>query len=1779
MGAASGQPSLTVLLSVLEHSPWPDEFARSPVVAAASNTTLTVVIASPLIIFELRTTDKALPILSDDTSLAQMPIRVPLVPAVRRARSRTLQPAGCPASDDVAGPCEAKRVCVGWDESIGAWSDSCSISNDATDVFFLEAGSGTADNEYVMCMCDPKVSIQVLVLELWSEMPSPPPAAPPPPSLPPSPPPSPPPLPQYTWVAMLAALLVDAALVTQLSLLRPQESRLSRHYRYLIYWRQRSTLLHQRATGPTVLDHLQDALVGLCRLPARLLWVARLCGARTVRVARHLSAALAALGVILTAMHPRQLARRYRERRRAKRGAVARSVEPTAGENDGFDGLDSPTVLAAPRKLVVRQDEDNDCLSWLLARFCGAEDDEAAVQRRRKREARRQRRGVRACCRFLARFTRSACLALARTCLCIQGGSSVDGTARPSASLPWQLVCSAHPVLRLALRYELSPARPPSRSRTSQAQRLVVAGCALLAQLGVIALLGCRDGQGTEAQGLWGDGAMFDGGTPYFDWMGLLPFGEWDDSSSLLIAVRRGGAASLASLVVALLLETLFLAAQAASRRHRLRHAYASEMDVLTLAGLQHALHVSQAAAAVRAWRDAAIELAMAHWRDVLVARRLRDRAVWHRLESKTRLVETSPPPQREGKAPFQQALGARRTGARLSTFLTNDEIGSIGALRSSSRGRWRDSSARYRPSDTDEAAPAEKAPDVQPRKALLVPALDMACVRLPVPAGAKLPRSPLAHSSTASSSRDSGSQGNGSSVMSSPTREKLALRKDAEAQAVTAQQDTSRAEAERKAAVDEAADAREAAFQQGTVARAAKAHAEATAAKHAEAAALAVIKSKAEAAASKRVERAVSVAATKAQAATAAQAKADAPGAKDAAKRAVSSAREQANKAQAEALAAREAAARTSHEAMEAVRQAKAEKLSAQKAAEVEAAETATFAEAKAKATAATAVEEEKVAAAEKTAATATAKAKVATVAQFSSAAAGKLRQRTTGGPNEPPSRASGASSTDADDEADADAGGGPGAGKQGWRKLQLVHGAIARFGQLREEDASFVAEWTKPLAGGDANAQPAPAAVVLAKKEESWLRQGMGSDEDAELLAKFFVRTAAPSAATAPQPSPPPSPPSPPAATTVTVRMPHPESLRRQVSELSASKRDLAELTSSGLTLRQKVAVLVEELNLGAREDGTSSKPTLVDAIRLAQQSMGLTDEDAPHGTVLEKVNGLLVELQRRRKAEAAAAAAAVKAAAAEAKAAEAAALAEAAKAEAAARQAAEAKAKANEEEEAAAAEAAAQEAAAAEAAAAEAAKATAAEAKVAWQESEKAEEVVPADAKAEVFSDSEEEKSGVPQPKAEVPTTEAPAEAVAAVPVAAPPPADAPTRRPSSRPSSVRAPSALPRSLTSPARPPRSPSVACVQTRLPHPLRSPSMACLQRSIEAAPLSPVASTASSSEALSPAVVSNPSPTLVRTISLSPRDLTFQRELHETTVNIDLLAETTDASAGPVMPATPPRRRSRPSKISQFEQGDALIPFKPQRPPDETPPSKPPAMPTVKSARLVHAHNLDAARMRTRAAAAARREVDQSRLDALSRRHWRSSAPWRNTPLFELPFAELDSALRCFVLWRSLAADPTWPQGLRQHQAKQLDHRLLAGGGRVEATGTGLDARHAWRTAVMASTVVVLPWGGEIAKDGALRAVVRSTGQRWCRSMETLSRIGVAALHALAWCAALAVAVGAHAACLWFWRSCGALSCAEDWGVAVAAAFAQALLLCSLASGVLGVVRHTRVC
>ena len=74
--------------------------------------------------------------------------------------------------------------------------------------------------------------------------------------------------------------------------------------------------------------------------------------------------------------------------------------------------------------------------------------------------------------------------------------------------------------------------------------------------------------------------------------------------------------------------------------------------------------------------------------------------------------------------------------------------------------------------------------------------------------------------------------------------------------------------------------------------------------------------------------------------AATAAQAKADAPGAKEAAKRAASSAKEQANKAQAEALAAREAEARTSHEAMEAVRQAKTEKLSAQKAAEVEAAE-----------------------------------------------------------------------------------------------------------------------------------------------------------------------------------------------------------------------------------------------------------------------------------------------------------------------------------------------------------------------------------------------------------------------------------------------------------------------------------------------------------------------------------------------------------------------------------------------------------------------------------------------------------------------------------------------------------------------------------------------------------------------------------------------------------------------------------------------------------------------
>ena len=130
-----------------------------------------------------------------------------------------------------------------------------------------------------------------------------------------------------------------------------------------------------------------------------------------------------------------------------------------------------------------------------------------------------------------------------------------------------------------------------------------------------------------------------------------------------------------------------------------------------------------------------------------------------------------------------------------------------------------------------------------------------------------------------------------------------------------------------------------------------------------------------------------------------------------------------------------------------------------------------------------------------------------------------------------------------------------------------------------------------------------------------------------------------------------------------------------------------------------------------------------------------------------------------------------------------------------------------------------------------------------------------------------------------------------------------------------------------------------------------------------------------------------------------------------------------------------------------------------------------------------------------------------------------------------------------------------------------------------MEATGAGFDPRRAWRSAVMASTVVVQPWGGEIAKDGALRAAVRSTGRRWCGSTETLSRCGVAALHALAWGAALAVAGGAHAACVWFWRSCGALSCAEDWGVAVAAAFAQALLLCSLASGVLGVVRHTRVC
>ena len=79
---------------------------------------------------------------------------------------------------------------------------------------------------------------------------------------------------------------------------------------------------------------------------------------------------------------------------------------------------------------------------------------------------------------------------------------------------------------------------------------------------------------------------------------------------------------------------------------------------------------------------------------------------------------------------------------------------------------------------------------------------------------------------------------------------------------------------------------------------------------------------------------------------------------------------------------------------------------------------------------------------------------------------------------------------------------------------------------------------------------------------------------------------------------------------------------------SQRSLSSSDLTELTASGMTMQQKVGLLVKELNL---DEGGSSKPTLVQSLSLAREKMRMTRP--LQGTVLEKVNDLLAELHHRR------------------------------------------------------------------------------------------------------------------------------------------------------------------------------------------------------------------------------------------------------------------------------------------------------------------------------------------------------------------------------------------------------------------------------------------------------------------------------------------------------------------------------------------------------------------
>ena len=219
------------MLGVLEHAPWPVDQSSVPASVNANSAAMDVV--SPCVLLEFGAAARSAQISTDGGGLSSpTQISVPLSSGSSRRRTRRLQQlqeAGrCPSG------CEAKLECLSYSTELGKWGGDCRMKE--------EAASGAAQ---ATCLCDAATSVQVLVLEVWTELPPSP--SPPTPSFPPLPPLEPPPLPPpppFLWLPLLVILVVDV-LWLSLQLCGGRESTPHRHLRLFMYWQQRAGLLRE----------------------------------------------------------------------------------------------------------------------------------------------------------------------------------------------------------------------------------------------------------------------------------------------------------------------------------------------------------------------------------------------------------------------------------------------------------------------------------------------------------------------------------------------------------------------------------------------------------------------------------------------------------------------------------------------------------------------------------------------------------------------------------------------------------------------------------------------------------------------------------------------------------------------------------------------------------------------------------------------------------------------------------------------------------------------------------------------------------------------------------------------------------------------------------------------------------------------------------------------------------------------------------------------------------------------------------------------------------------------------------------------------------------------------------------------------------------------------------------------------------------------------------------------------------------------------------------------